>query len=225
MKVAVSLSAKEYDRGQGSPYIQALLQAGAAPDALQVVRPGDSPEINFDRLLLTGGADVDPTLYGEQPEFANVIVDRRRDDLELGLVERALRQHRPVLAVCRGLQLVNVALGGSLYQDLPRQLATDHRQKLPRTQRLHQVVASAGSRQTLPTPLPVWVNSLHHQAVKRTGNNLLVAAVSAHDELVEAMWGEPGSTAAPILAVQWHPEELRNDPTQLALFEWLLAES
>lgn len=167
----------------------------------------------LDGLLLPGGADIDPRLYGEREVHPSVRVTPERDRLELGLARAALARGLPVLGICRGIQTLNVAAGGDLWQDLPSQYPGALVHKEPdedrdRRRLLHPVTLSPDSltgRLLDCRELPV--NSIHHQAVRRVAPGFRVVA-TAPDGVVEAI----ESTEAPfVLGVQWHPEELWED--------------
>ncbi len=154
-----------------------------------------------DGLLLTGGADVEPARYGEQtmPECGKL--DLWRDEAELAYARAFIEAKKPILGICRGMQLINVALGGTLYQDIPSQLGFDHPSGIT-----HEVVAREGSDLERLFGRRFTVNSYHHQAVRELGEGLVADAVFAGDErIVEAMH----HTELPIAAYQWHPERMR----------------
>ena len=170
-----------------------------------------------DALMLTGGGDVDPQRYG-QPVTSDKVygIEQNRDRIELALLEEALRQERKVLAICRGIQLVNVYFGGTLIQDLESDGKQSHSLTEQEYEYAHAISIVQDSQLDRLIPSVTQANSLHHQAVDRPGDGLEVTAV-ADDGVVEAMeW--PG-----LIAVQWHPERLIDfDPIQLKLFEWLV---
>lgn len=233
MIVAISVSDKEMQKGDQSPYFRALVESGARPEELRLVTASFAPELRLDGLsglLLAGGEDVDPALYGENPKHDSVRVDRARDDFEMPLLARALQLHLPVLAICRGAQLVNVKFGGDLYQDLEQDWApasTDapaihHKQAGSRSEATHAVVVTdSGSRLAQTLPRSCRVNSLHHQGIRRTGHGVRTTA-RAEDGLIEAL--EAADTADYLVAVQWHPEELVHLPEHKRLFQQFLAE-
>ncbi|MCW2276699.1 gamma-glutamyl-gamma-aminobutyrate hydrolase family protein [Heliophilum fasciatum] len=164
-------------------------------------------------LLLSGGGDLDPARYGQQPHAALGEVDPQRDALEFALIRLALQQGMPILGICRGLQVLNVACGGTLIQDIPKQRpqALRHQQKAPRWHPSHSIHVEAGSRLQACYPEGSgWVNSFHHQAVDQVGAGLKVAA-RAGDGMIEAIEGLGESF---VLAVQWHPEDLTTAETQ-----------
>lgn len=206
MKVLVTLE----DGTAGKDYLDSLARAGFAPEEIVVLRSRDVPPIDFDGLLLGGGEDVAPALYGQTPRPGLGEVNRRRDDQELGLVAAARRRGAPIFGICRGIQVVNVACGGTLLQDIPSEFPSkiDHEVRSPRDAIAHTVASSGGA--FVPAgPLPV--NSRHHQAIARLGAPLSVVARSA-DGLIEAVEAEG------MVAVQWHPENLADDPAARALF-------
>jgi putative glutamine amidotransferase len=209
----------------GAPhaYADAVTAAGGLPLLLARPRPQLAPEVvaTIDGLLLTGGSDVGPENYGcaAQPETAGV--DAERDRAELALVKAALARGLPILGICRGAQLLNVALGGSLVQHLAHHSELAHDQWDRRHEEVHQVRVGPGSvlagalgRLGLP------VNSAHHQGVDRLAEGL-TAVAWAEDGLVEGF--EDGTNN--LLAVQWHPELLTDRPGHAGLFTWLVRQA
>jgi putative glutamine amidotransferase len=185
-----------------------LLAAGDAADCLAPL----------DGLLLSGGGDIDPALYGGRTHELTYMVDRARDDFELALLRRALDVEMPVLAICRGMQLLNVALGGSLIEHVPDRFGESvaHRSP-PREPVPHPVrVDAPGSRLAAATGSGTMeVVSWHHQGVDRLAEGLSITALAA-DGVVEAL--EP-SCAAWVVGVQWHPElNAATDRRQASLF-------
>lgn len=176
-------------------------------------------------LLFTGGHDVSPELYGEKPLNGSVISSPRRDEMEKIALEAALGQNKAVLGICRGIQFINAALGGTLYQDLPSQhhSKTEHHQKPPYDVPIHKVKIVDGSplydllgKETLD------VNSYHHQAVKVLAPSLKAMALS-EDGLVEAVYK---TDARFVWAVQWHPEfSFRKDEASRAIFKKFVEEA
>jgi len=155
-----------------------------------------------DGLLLAGGTDVDPGLYGAQPEFDTDEPDRVRDGLEGALLDEAIARDLPVLGICRGLQFLNVHLGGTL-----RQHIDGH--KRPKVREVHNIAIAPGSRlEAILATREYIVNSRHHQAADRVGAGLAVTA-AAPDGVVEAL-ELPGKRF--VLAVQWHPEARTDGP-------------
>ncbi|HEU4589004.1 MAG TPA: gamma-glutamyl-gamma-aminobutyrate hydrolase family protein [Gemmatimonadales bacterium] len=214
---------QEADRaGVNAAYVRAVVGAGGVPLILsQLMAPGDVGLAldACDGLVLTGGEDIDPSYYGEAPSSKLGAVDRERDRFELALFAAARERGLPVLGICRGIQLINVALGGTLYQDLPseRPGAIDHDPKSARTARTHQVRLAPGSRAARVLGVERLVpNSFHHQAIKQLAPGL-VATGWTDDGLIEAVESADGPW---LLAVQWHPEEMHADATapELKLF-------
>ncbi len=196
------------------PYADALRRAGALPVAVPPMDPENAAALleRVDGLVLTGGEDVEARLYGEAPHPRAEAPDPERDRWEAALV-RAARTHRlPTLAICRGMQIANVAFGGTLVQDIAseRPGAEKHGREDARAARVHAVHVEAGTR--LARVLGVeslTVNSLHHQAVDRHGSGLRIVA-RAGDGIVEAVeWADDDWW---MLGVQWHPEELDRSP-------------
>jgi len=212
MKIAATLE----DGTLGADYLASLDRAGFAPDEIEVVHSRDASPASFDGLLLCGGEDVDPELYGAPRHERLGRVNRRRDEQELALIARARRSGIPIFGICRGLQVLNVAFGGTLVQDIPaeRASAVEHAVRAPRDARAHAVTAEPGS--LLEGFGGFSVNSRHHQAVDRLGSGLRVSARSP-EGLVEAV--EAKNPSANMFAVQWHPENLSGDPVAKFLFE------
>ncbi len=195
-------------------YLRSLEQAGALPVALPALPAEDAALVleRLDGLLLSGGDDIDPALYGRPPHPQLGAVDRRRDDFELALVREALRRDQPVLAICRGQQVLNVALGGTLLQDIPSELGVlvDHAAPGDRTSRLHAAELLAGTRlRSILGQDRIEVNSTHHQAVDRLGEGLAVSARSPLDGVVEGLEARGRRF---VVGVQWHPESFWNQP-------------
>jgi putative glutamine amidotransferase len=208
-------------------YVRSVEQAGGLPVVLAPGKPEDAPELlrGLSGLVLTGGADVDPSLYGEAPHAAVTRVIRERDDFELALSREALRRDSPLLAICRGCQVLNVATGGTLVQDIPSELvgASNHDPDRERWQTAHAVRIAAGTllRRILCAD-EVAVNSFHHQAVKRLGEGL-VASAHAEDGVIEGVEAPERRFA---VGVQWHPESFWNrEPNFRRLFLALVAEA
>jgi putative glutamine amidotransferase len=181
---------------KAEPYAQALRAAGIEP---VLIGPGSEPPIDeLDGLLLSGGTDLNPSLFGEEPNAANDEPDDARDAMEKQMLEAALERDMPVLAICRGMQLFNVAHGGTLQQDVAGHrspgVAEAHRIEVKTGTRLADAMGS-GSQS---------VNSRHHQIVGKVGAGLRVSAVS-EEGYPEALERDDKRFA---LAVQWHPEDL-----------------
>lgn len=213
----------------GMDYVAAVSGAGGIPLVIPPMSVADEILIGrLDALVVSGGPDVDPALYGEGPHEHLGPVDGDADARELQVVQAADAREIPILAICRGMQLVNVARGGGLWQDLPSERPSDviHRQMDPGTAMTHPVLLDGdswlaeltyGEHEHRPHLLPV--NSFHHQAVRTLGHDLRITA-RAEDGLIEAY----EATDRPFLVgVQWHAESLVHDPRHAALFSGLVA--
>ena len=173
----------------------------------------------FDALLLGGGVDVDPARYGRSTlDNGTVEVDPERDRIDFALFEQARRAGAPVLGICRGLQVVNVALGGTLVQDIPEERPSDvvhARSREEKTRLDHTVAISPDTRlAALAAASEVRVNSRHHQAIEIVAPGLAISGTSP-DGLPEAV---ESAGDAWVVAVQWHPENLAGDPVSRRLF-------
>lgn len=205
-------------------YVDAVLGAGGLPILVPFAAPAAADEYLalLDGLVLSGGAfDVPPALYGEEVRAVCGPVVPERSETELRLLRSALASGMPVLGVCGGMQLLNVALGGSLHQDLPADLGIrSHQQPHPRDVPSHDVEVVAGTRlAALAGAGRLRVNSTHHQAVKAVAPGLLVSA-RAPDGVVEGI-ELPGHPFA--LGIQWHPESaLRHEPRHAELYRGLV---
>jgi putative glutamine amidotransferase len=161
---------------------------------------------HLDGLVLQGGADVSPASYGEAPLRAEWAGDRLRDEYEMELLHEFVEAGKPVLGICRGAQLINVAFGGTLYQDIATQLPEARAHVSDAYEKLrHELRFEPGGRlaQLYPRGEGAQVTSIHHQAIRQLGRGLAVEARSAPDGVVEAIRGNgPGF----VLGVQWHPE-------------------
>ncbi len=205
-------------------YCAAVEKAGGLPLLLPVPQnPEDSKPLLAlcDGLLFPGGLDVDPRFYKENPLPVLGAVDAAMDAFWIYVCHYARETRMPVLGICRGLQLINVALGGSLYQDLTMKLDKPllHTQKQNRDYLMHQVTIRPDSRlASLLNATSIYTNTMHHQCVKNPGQGLSVTAWT-EDNIPEALETADGS----ILLVQWHPEELLvNEPRMMALFTDLM---
>jgi putative glutamine amidotransferase len=221
--------------GYGVPslYIDALRRAGARPAILAPGDDGDPEETlsAFDGLLLVGGGDVDPSRYGGSPNEHLYGIEPDRDEAEIALLHAADRLAMPTLCICRGIQVMNVACGGTLHEHLPDVPGLiEHGVPIEGSQTIHEVRAEPGSRLAAVTKAgPLACASHHHQAIDRLGEGLAVTG-RTEDGLVEAIervvLDPEDTTAAWMLGVQWHPEETaERDPAQQALFDALADEA
>ncbi len=209
-------------------YIEAVKAAGGVPILIPLGYDLDSLSAIVDRidgLLIPGGGDVDPSAYnGGHLHPTMYGIDPQRDETEISLLRLAIRESIPFLAICRGIQVLNVALGGTLWADItseiPGAIVHDNPDSLPRNHLSHTVRANPGSLVgRLMGRSEFWVNSLHHQAIRDLAPELSTTA-EAPDGLIEAVeiTGHPHA-----LGVQWHPELLiHDDPTMRALFGGLV---
>jgi putative glutamine amidotransferase len=211
----------------GQRYVDALRAAGAVPWLIPLM-PTDPETMRaiFDRLdgvFLTGGMDVDPSFYGEPRHPLCVATDPDRDAVEIMLLRHATDRRVPVLAVCRGIQILNVACGGTLYQDVASQVpAALKHDNFPtpanpsRSYLAHDVTVTPNSRLgDILGESVVPVNSMHHQAIKDLASGLR-PTVFAADGIIE---GVEGANSRFLVGVQWHPEELTDtQPAMRRLF-------
>ena len=199
-------------------YPSSIAAAGGLP--IELTRDADPAGIveRLDGLVLSGGADVEPSRYGAEPDTNLGSVEPDRDEWELALFAAARARELPILAICRGAQLTNVALGGTLRQHVELDEGVGHPQwDADARSAVHDVIVERDSLLGSLLAPTTGVNSLHHQTIDRVGEGLVVTA-RAPDGVVEAL-ELPG---ADLIAVQWHPELLGGpDPT----FRWLVATS
>ncbi len=210
-------------------YRQAILHVGGEPRVLESTQGVDQALSGVGGLLLTGGDDVAPSRYGEAPHAHTVEAEPGRDDFEIALIHAARQRNLPMFAICRGIQVLNVACGGSLVQDIPSQLtgALPHSLTVPPNQPYslaHEIWIEKDSllsrlmRERLSDVDTCEVNSRHHQAVKDVARGFRVSA-TAPDGVIEAI---EDPTARFCLAVQWHPENFWRTGEFRPLFEGFL---
>jgi putative glutamine amidotransferase len=208
-------------------YIEAVKAAGGIPLLIPLGLSDEDLQTIFDRIdgvLLPGGGDIEPSYYNGQAHIKMWGIDEERDRTEFFMVRTAVQQQKPLLAICRGIQVFNVALGGTLWEDIPslipEAITHDNLPGQPRNFLSHTVEVQPGSRLARQLNLSsTWVNSLHHQAVRDLAPGL-VATACAPDGLIEAA-EVPDHPYA--IGVQWHPENLiHDDPNMLSLFRGLV---
>lgn len=188
-------------------YVEAVIDAGGLPFLLPGA-PGLSVQDvakEVDGIIISGGVDVDPKWYGEEPHVACGEIDPIADAFDMELCCHFLKENKPILGICRGSQILNVAAGGTLYQDVAHQAGTtlQHRQKAPDWYPTHQISVTEGS--LLKRVLGVstlQVNSFHHQAVRQVAPGF-AAVAHAQDGIIEAIEKQGDGF---VLGVQWHPE-------------------
>ncbi|NNF55955.1 MAG: gamma-glutamyl-gamma-aminobutyrate hydrolase family protein [Acidimicrobiales bacterium] len=192
-------------------YARGVLAAGGLPVNLPMEADPSAYVGHLDGILLSGGADIDPSRYDAPSETDAFPPEPVRDQFELDLMEAAKRAAVPVLGICRGLQLINVSAGGSLHQNVPEHARYD----ISSAALAHSISIAPDSSLAQLYGTQLMVNSLHHQTVDRLGKDLVATAYS--DGVVEGLEHQ----TLPVLAVQWHPEMLDSrdhDP----LFGWLV---
>jgi putative glutamine amidotransferase len=199
--------------GQTHHYVDSIISAGGIPIIIPLTRDLSVLDVIYaklDGLLFSGGNDIDPANYGEKPRADNLDISKLRDKVDLHLVRRALKDQKPTLGICRGMQLINVACGGKLYQDIPKDLpnAQDHEASSHAgdvTHIAHSLkIAEHSKLAALVGTEPLQTNAHHHQAVKTVGDNLQAVAW-AEDGIIEAI-ENPGDPF--VFGIQSHPESL-----------------
>jgi putative glutamine amidotransferase len=207
-------------------YSMAIEAAGGIPVMLPAhYRDIEAMLDRLDGVVITGGGDIDPSLYGQQAHEKTDGVDAERDAFELAIVQAAITRDLPLLGICRGLQMLNVALGGTLYQDVADLYAgaNEHRQqalKIHHEEKFQVAMLTPGSHplRAIVGDDQFEINSFHHQGIENLAEPLEAMATTA-DRLIEAVY-HPGKTYC--LAVQWHPEMLApNHEEEAAIFRSL----
>jgi gamma-glutamyl-gamma-aminobutyrate hydrolase PuuD len=212
MKRVLAVQGSKWKEDRWLPYEKALGDAGMIP---VFMRPGDAVPADVQGLVLMGGSDVDPARYGAVRSRETQPADDARDELECALIEDFLQRDLPLLAICRGVQILNVQHGGTLVQHLPN--AAHHQQKTG-GEPVHSAAVVAGTKLAaiVGEPLTVRVNSRHHQAVDRVGGGLVVTARDPLDGTIEGL-ERPDKRF--VVGVQWHPEDQApHDARQAAIF-------
>lgn len=206
-------------------YVKSVLRSGGTPVLLPFLADRDSVHAALeaaDGLLLSGGGDIVSLTYGEEPHPKSIYQDPVRDEMEFEVARFAVEKGLPVLGICRGIQVLNVAMGGTLVQDIPSQVpgAVKHSGDVLAPALTHSVdIDESSLLARIFGATTMAVNSWHHQAVKDVGHELRVTC-RARDGVVEGLESDEGK---PILAVQYHPEEIAVDYPQFQkLFDWLV---
>ena len=201
---------------------KAVSMAGGIP----IILPVNEPKIArkyaeiIDGLILAGGEDVSPSLYGEDARTTIKATYPKRDESEIAIAERFIEDGKPILGICRWLQLLNVIFGGTLYQNLSenKEISVKHIQETPSNHPIHTVKVSSDSYLSSFLSDELYVNSFHHQTIRDLGNDLKAAAKSS-DGVIEAI----ETIDKNVVAIQWHPENLYyKDKDHFALFENLV---
>ena len=208
----------EYPKGKiqkrvivGDVYVKAISDVGGIPIVIPITNKKYISDLasKIDGLVLTGGSDISPFLYGEEPLEQLGEICPERDEFEINLIREVISLEKPVLAICRGFQLVNVAFGGNLYQDITyiSKVKNQHWQKTDPIFPIHSVRIDEQSSLHKIFGNKTYVNSLHHQVIKKVADGFRAIAWS-NDGVIEAIEKEEKSY---VLGVQWHPEEMRGD--------------
>ena len=205
-------------------YLASVEKSGALARVLEIAESPRSLVGQIDGLLLTGGGDVDPAFYGQGRHPTVDDAEPGRDEFEIDLARRAMAANLPVLGICRGSQVLNVAAGGTLIQDIPSSIVTDlpHSVVVPKDALAHDVRVAAGSTleralgaAVLPGAGTCTVNSRHHQSIARLGRAFIATATSA-DGVIEAI---EAPEAGFCVGVQWHPENFWRTGEFASLFD------
>ncbi len=209
-------------------YIQAIIRAGGLPFIVPVGIEEDIDQVvgMLDGLLLSGGTDINPLLFNEEPHAYLGEVSPSRDSCELELTRRMLLLDKPILGICRGIQILNVAVGGTLYQDLHKQNdrpILQHLQHAPRAHPSHFVQLEKGSLiEEIAGSERIQVNSFHHQSLKDVPSVFNISGI-ASDGIIESI---ESSDKQFVLGVQWHPELMaaKGEAVSLRIFERFIGE-
>jgi len=213
----------------GRHYVKGIAAVGGTPVILPLLQ--DKEQIKemakrLDGLLISGGVDMDPLIFGEEPHPKMGRIDPERDFFEKNILENFLEEDKAVFGICRGCQIINLVLGGTIYQDITSQMDSElikHSQNAPRWYPTHSIEVEKGSK--LSKVLgdgKIKVNSFHHQAIKEGAPGFFVSARAA-DGVVEAIESKNGQF---LVGVQWHPEHLwERDQKTLALFRMFIDHS
>lgn len=203
-------------------YIISVEQAGGVPVILPVVKNAETLESQLDGLdglILSGGSDIDPAFYEEEPIFQCGYINHEVDAYSILLAQKAVERKIPLLGICKGNQVINVAFGGSLYQDIATQCetSTEHTQKAPRNNPTHYISINQNSFLYKVFGERIRVNSFHHQSVKNVAKGFMISAMGV-DGIIEGIESIDGSF---VLGVQFHPEMMAShkDPNMMKLFE------
>lgn len=193
-------------------YVQSILDAGGVPLCIPNNTPIAHVLDRIDGLLVIGGDDIHPRFFSEDSHAGLGHVDPARDDSDLAAVKQALAHNLPLLAICRGEQVLNVAFGGSLYQHIPAQLphAIQHKQQSARDTQIHEVDVRPDSKLADIVGTSIMTNSFHHQSVKDVHAPLSISATTS-DGVIEAIEHDDYPFC---IGVQWHPEELKDEASK-----------
>lgn len=185
-------------------YFNHLSQSGINGYCIYPQNPQSAAK-EYDCLVICGGGDIHPKYYGEKPYLSEQIYNNVIDEYEIKIITAFINEQKPILGICRGMQSINVALGGTLIQDIPGILKLCH-QSIDERECYHEIKISKNSKLSNALGLRSIVNSDHHQCIDLLGSHLIKIA-SAHDGVTEAI----ESTRLPILGIQWHPERMNGN--------------
>lgn len=220
--IGISGNIKELPARSGLPYdvVSRRLSDGVKEaGGLPIIIPVGSPDLAkdyismIDKLILSGGQNVTPKFYGESKTIDSDNYSLERDEFELALINEALKKNKPIFAVCRGMQLLNVALGGTLNQKIEHHW----QEEFSGTSQKVEILPNSRVSKLLSTGS--WVNSFHQQSVKELAPSLIATARDPHDGTIEAYESKDG---APILGFQWHPELLLERAESRRIFSYLV---
>jgi len=212
-----------YRTSLNAEYHDCVTRAGGIPILLPPLPDGDIPNTlsRVDGLILSGGGDIDPARYGQPLHEKTKLLDPRREEADLCFARTATEMDLPILAICLGAQVVNVACGGSLIQDIPREVGSPTEHRTTGGQKaFHEVTVEPETKLRSILGVPnLETNSSHHQAIETVGEGLRVCARSSEDGIIE---GVEAVEKRFVIAVQWHPERLGDRPVHMRLFEALV---
>ncbi|MCH1627004.1 gamma-glutamyl-gamma-aminobutyrate hydrolase family protein [Ferdinandcohnia quinoae] len=200
----------DYKHSLSNDYIQSVIQAGGLPVILPIGIDTDIDQLTemIDGLVVTGGGDIDPTLFDEEPHPNLGMISPGRDLFEIAIIQHMLNVDKPILAICRGIQILNISIGGDMYQDIYSQINQNllqHTQKATRSHLAHYVVAEESTLLKDIIGIKKFrVNTYHHQAVRNVPKPFIISGV-ASDGIIEAIESIRHQF---VLGVQWHPEAL-----------------
>lgn len=213
-----------YERAYvNNDYVQAVTMAGGIPFILPLISDYESIKRqieSMDALIISGGYDVNPLIYGEEPIQQQGFLCPERDEYDIKVIKIALELNKPILGICRGLQILNAALGGTLYQDTSviEEGCIKHQQSSRPDVASHTVNVIKGTRLYDMLGERVFTNSFHHQAIKKLAPGFKISA-RAKDGVIEAIEKEDGF----VIGIQWHPEMMaKKDSKMLNLFKELI---
>ena len=221
--IGISSSLNEHVLSVPIDYINAITKFGGVPIILPNLQEDAIESIVelLDGLLLTGGGDIDPTLFNEEPHQNLGTITPERDEFEIAIIQKMMKLNKPIFGICRGLQILNIAIGGDMYQDIYMQSQNNllqHTQFAPRSHTSHFVHVIEGSKLGDIVQVEKFkVNSFHHQAVRKIPTDFKASAI-ASDGIIEAF---ESMNHKFVMGLQWHPECLlsKNDHASIAIFE------